>query len=73
MRRALLTKTERERLAGETDVSEQRIYESISRARRRIDEEMPTDVAILREYQPELYEELRTAVCENVESPEIDR
>jgi hypothetical protein len=57
MSRALLTETERERIAGEGD-NDQRRHESVSRARRRIREELPRDVEILREYHPTLYDEL---------------
>jgi hypothetical protein len=63
MSRALLTDTERKRIAGE-GTSDQRRHESISRARRRIREELPQDVALLREHHPTLYDELVTVVCE---------
>jgi len=64
MSRALLTDTERRRIAGEGE-SDQRRHESISRARRRITEELPRDVELLREHHPTLYDELVTVVCED--------
>jgi hypothetical protein len=70
MRRALLTETERERLSKPSDAPDQRVYESVSRVRRRIDEELSKDIEILREQRPDLYEELRTVVCEKTESAE---
>ncbi|AFO58690.1 hypothetical protein NJ7G_3472 [Natrinema sp. J7-2] len=39
-------------------------YQAISRVRRKIEDEMTTDVEILRENHPDLYEELRGAVCD---------
>jgi len=61
--RALLTKTEREQLAGMH--GDQRKYEATSRARRRIEEELIEDIRILEEHHPELLDELREVVCEN--------
>jgi len=63
-RRALLTDRERELIEGEEDVDDDLRYQAVSRVRRKIDEELTTDVALLREHHPELYEELRDAVCE---------
>ena len=60
--RALLTETEREQVAGEH--GDDRKYQAVSRIRSRIDEELATDVEILREHHPNLYEELRKTVCE---------
>lgn len=59
--RALLTETEREQLAGEH--GDQRRYEATSRLRRRLEDELTTDIEILEEHHPELLEELRDAVC----------
>jgi hypothetical protein len=67
MARALLTDTERERLSGESDAEEQRIFESKSRVKRRINEELPEDVEILSKNHPELYEALRQVVCQSQE------
>jgi len=64
MARALLTDTERERLSGDADVAEQRVFESKSRVKRRIVEELPEDVEILSENHPEIFEELERIVCE---------
>ena len=64
VRRALLTDRERELIEGGKDVDDDLRYQAISRVRRKIDEELTTDVALLREHHPELYEELQDAVCE---------
>lgn len=59
--RALLTETERKQIAGEHD--KQRKYEAVSRARARIDDELTTDVELLKEHHPALYQELKEVVC----------
>jgi hypothetical protein len=59
--RALLTKTERQQIAGEH--GDDRSYQAASRIRRRIEDELTTDVEILREHHPDLYDELREVVC----------
>jgi hypothetical protein len=63
--RALLTETEREQIAGEH--GDTRKYQAVSRIRSRIGEELTTDVVLLREHHPDLYDELREAVCEQSE------
>lgn len=60
--RALLTETEREQITGEH--GDDRKYQAASRIRRRIGDELTTDVEILRENHPDLYDELREVVCE---------
>jgi hypothetical protein len=60
--RALLTPTEREQIAGED--GDQRRYEATSRVRRRIQDELTTDVELLTDEHPGLLEELREVVCE---------
>lgn len=60
--RALLTETEREQIAGKH--GDNRKYQAASRVRRRIEDELTTDVEVLREHHPDLYNELREAVCE---------
>jgi len=64
MSRALLTEKERERIAGDTE-DEQRRYEAVSRARRRIHEELPDDLELLEEHHPTLYDELTSVVCDD--------
>jgi hypothetical protein len=59
--RALLTDSERRHIKGET--KKQRRYEAVSRVRTRINSELTTDVEILREHHPELFDELREVVC----------
>ena len=60
--RAVLTETEREQIAGEH--GDDRKYQATSRARRRIQEELPRDVEILKEHNPDLLDELREVVCD---------
>jgi len=62
-RRALLTDRERELIEGGDDVDEDLRYQAISRVRRKINEELTTDVEVLQEQHPELLEELREVVC----------
>ena len=63
--RALLTETEREQIAGEHGDS--RKYQATSRVRGRIQEELENDVEVLKEHHPDLLEELREVVCEEVD------
>lgn len=60
--RALLTDTDREYLTGSE--GDDKRYQSASRVRRRIREELPRDLELLEEYHPQLLEELREAVCQ---------
>jgi len=62
--RGLITFTERDRIAGKDSIEDSKRYQSISRVRRRINEELPEEVELLREHHPELLEELREVVCE---------
>jgi len=62
--RAIMTTTDRDRVAREADVSDEKRYQSVSRVRSRI-EELETDVEILEEHHPELLAELREVVCED--------
>lgn len=61
--RALLTKTEREQIADEH--GDKRRYEAVSRARRRIEDELTKDVELLEEHHPQLLAKLRDVVCED--------
>lgn len=61
--RALMTETDREYIAGETD-SENKRYQAISRVRDRFDE-LENDVEILEEHHEDLLGELRDIVCED--------
>ena len=61
--RALMTQTDREYIAHEDDVDENKRYQAISRVRDRFDE-LEKDVEVLEEHHPELLEELRDVVCE---------
>ena len=60
---AIMTKTDRDRISGEVDIADSKRYESASRVRQRINE-LETDAEILKENHPDLYEELREAVCD---------
>lgn len=57
-----MTTTDRERIAGEVAVSDEKRYQTIHRVRSRIDE-LETDVDVLAAHHPELLEELRDVVC----------
>jgi len=59
-RRAILTDTERELL--QSDEKSDRYYQAVSRIRRKISEELSTDIELLEEHHPELLEELREVV-----------
>lgn len=61
---AIMTETDRERISRKVDVSDSKRYESASRVRQRIGE-LEKDATILEENHPELYRELREAVCED--------
>ena len=61
--RAIMTTTDRERITGITDVTDDKRYQAIHRVRSRIGE-LEQDAEILEEHHPELYRELREAVCD---------
>lgn len=61
---AVMTETDRNRISGDTDSPQEKRYESVSRVRKRI-QELETDVTLLKEHHPELFEELRETVCED--------
>lgn len=60
--RAMLTETDRKYIAGEG--GDKRKYQAASRIRSRIQDELPTDIELLKKHHPELLEELRAVVCE---------
>lgn len=61
--RAILTEHEREQIAGEH--GPERKYQATSRARRRINDELTTDVTLLAEHHPDLLAELKQVVCDD--------
>jgi len=61
---AIMTETDRERISGEVNISDNKRYESATRVRQRINE-LKKDAEILEEYHPKLYRELIEAVCED--------
>lgn len=60
--RALLTETERKQLAGEQ--GDERKYQATSRVRRRINEELTTDIKVLAEHHPDLLSEIESTICD---------
>lgn len=62
-RRALLTDRERDLIEGEANDETDLRYQAVSRVRRKIEDELTTDVEVLRENHPALYAELREVVC----------
>ena len=62
--RAIMTTTDRERISGEADVSDEKRYQSTHRVRSRI-EELEADVEILKEHHQDLYRELQDVVCDD--------
>lgn len=70
--RAIMTDTDREYItADDDDVDSHKRYQAVSRVRNRITEELATDVELLEEHHPELLDELREIVCEDVEDGDI--
>ncbi|WP_238992683.1 hypothetical protein [Halorubrum distributum] len=65
--RGLITDTEQDRISGEADVNDAKRYQAVSRVRRRIREQLPGEVEMLKEHHPELLEELRDVVCEEAD------
>lgn len=61
MSRALLTDGEKKAVRGDEDVNEGSRTTQLSRVRRKI-EKMQADAQLLREHQPEMYDDLREAV-----------
>lgn len=64
-RRALLTDRERELIEGNADDDPDLRYQAISRVRRKIEDELSTDIELLRKNHPELYAELCEVVCDS--------
>lgn len=67
--RALLTETERLILSGEKEVKDNYRYSVESRVRTRLREQLPDDVELIRENQPEMFEILIEAVCADGSEP----
>lgn len=63
--RALMTETDREHITGESEPTQEQKDQSVYRVRQRIREELPADIEVLKEHRPDVYEELREAVCED--------
>jgi hypothetical protein len=72
-RRALLTESEREAIQ-DPDAAEHP-YVAVSRVRKKIQEELPTDVLILARHHEELHQELVDVVCGDLEpaaTPDVE-
>lgn len=63
---AIMTDTDRERISGKSEDPPEKKYQAVSRVRQRI-EELERDAEILKEYHPELYQELQEAICEGAD------
>lgn len=63
--RGLLTESDREALAGDRDVSENRLQQIRWEVRGRIEDEVPEDIEILAEHDPELLSTLQEIVCDD--------
>jgi hypothetical protein len=59
--RALLTEREREILAGDADVSTNYLHQVRHRVSKKIDQ-LPPDMNVLKEYQPDLAEQVYTVL-----------
>lgn len=62
--RGLLTDTDRAHISGESDPSDTQRKQAVYRARKRIREELPRDMALLAEHEPALIDDLRRVACE---------
>lgn len=69
-RRALLTDGERDALIHPEE--RENPYVTVSRVRKKIQEELPRDVEILQEHHPGLLEELREVVCKDQEAADVE-
>lgn len=62
--RAIMTDTDRVHITGESDPKQHQQDQAVYRVRKRITEELPKDIEVLREERPDVLEELREVVCE---------
>lgn len=63
--RALMTETERQYIAEEVDIEENKKYQAIARVRDRLDS-LEEDINILEEHHPELLSEVQNLVCKDL-------
>jgi hypothetical protein len=59
-----MTETDREYISEENDPTDRQVDQSVYRVRKRINEELPKDIELLKQHRPDLLEELREIVCE---------
>ncbi|WP_211330677.1 hypothetical protein [Halalkalicoccus subterraneus] len=59
-----MTDTDRRHLTGEDEPTQTQVDQSAYRVRQRITEELPKDIAVLRNHRPDLLEELQEIVCD---------
>ncbi|MDG5821621.1 hypothetical protein [Natronococcus sp. A-GB7] len=62
--RAIMTDTDREHITGESKPEQHQQDQAVYRVRKRIREELPKDIEVLREERPDVLEELQEVVCE---------
>ncbi|MHC3439575.1 hypothetical protein ACYJ1Y_16155 [Natrialbaceae archaeon A-gly3] len=65
-----MTDTDRKHITGESDPEDHQKDQAVYRVRKRINEELPKDIEVLREERPDVLEELREVVCEGNEGDE---
>lgn len=71
--RALLTDHDRGVYTGDVEADDSTRYEKNSRVRKRIEDELPEDLSILRDAEPSLYLEVLEVVLEHcVEEDAVD-
>lgn len=63
--RALTTDRDRKHIARDGDTTDSEHYQAVSRVRRRIQENMAEDIALLEEHHEGLLGELREIVCDD--------
>ena len=62
---AIMTDIDREHVSEQGDPSDQQVDQSVYRVRQRINEELPEDIAVLKEHRPDLLDELKDVVCDS--------
>ena len=70
--RAIMTDTDRKHVSEEGDPSDQQVDQSVYRVRQRITEELPEDIAILKEHRPDLLDELSEVVRDGDQRETMD-
>ena len=63
-RRALLTDRERELLRGDHDTDKKYVYQAVARVRNKIQDELPEDIEVIRQYDEDLLGDLQEVACD---------